>query len=138
MNNLDDNCPATSNASQANADGDQQGDLCEATHARSITLEATHVNPRGATKTQLAGALSVADTTDKCIQGRKVLLARYSPKTKEWSRVATAFTSTEGDYSTRIDDRPGTYRARVKRHIITYHGFTSSCSAAATTQRHTH
>ncbi len=136
VTNGTDNCPTTTNPGQANSDADGRGDRCEATHTRSITLSATDT-PRSP-KLKLAGSLTVADTTARCVRGHKVLLARYSPKTKEWSRVATAFTSTEGDYLTRIDDRPGTYRVRVKRHNVIYEGFTSSCSAAATTQRHTH
>jgi hypothetical protein len=136
-----DNCPTVRNGGQTDTDRDGQGDRCEPTHSRSLTLALSHVTDHGTRKLKLSGQLSVADTANRCINNRRVIVERYNTITNTWVELNVDNTPTRpdlGGFEYVAPDRTGNYRARVPVQTANYDGFASSCSAVAVTQQHTH
>lgn len=97
-------------------------------HSRSVTLRLTkHVVAKG--------AVNVADTFTACEAGVPVKIQR---KTKSgWKNVGSATTSASGSYSKKVKDKPGKYRAQVKK--FTPDAGVNSCSKATSpVRKHTH
>jgi hypothetical protein len=132
-------CLSVPNADQADTNADGQGDLCEESHERSITLSLRHVRVAGERMLKLSGQLSVADTASRCAQDRRVYLERFNPNTDRRVDVDdTVVRTLDGDYSYKASDVEAKYRASVKDRGVNYHGLKSRCSAASTTTRHRH
>ena len=97
-------------------------------HSRSVTLRLSkHVVAKG--------AVNVADTFTACEAGVPVKIQR---KTKTgWKNVGSATTSASGSYSKKVKDKPGKYRAQVKK--FTPDAGVNSCSKATSpVRKHTH
>ena len=136
----DDNCPSVANPTQDDTDDDGQGDLCEGTHERSITLSFDHVRVNGDRKLKLSGDISVADTASRCEESRRVFLERYSQNTDGWVVVGAGerIETEDGHYAYKAADVAAKYRARVRDRHAYYGGSISDCSSASTTERHNH
>jgi hypothetical protein len=97
-------------------------------HSRSVTLRLTkHVVAKG--------AVNVGDTFTACEASVPVKIQR---KTKSgWKNVGSATTSASGSYSKKVKDKPGKYRAQVKK--FTPNAGVDSCSKATSpVRKHTH
>ena len=97
-------------------------------HSRSVTLRLSkHVVAKG--------TVNVADTFTACEAGVPVKIQR---KTKSgWKNVGSATTSASGSYSKKVKDKPGKYRAQVKK--FTPDAGVNSCSKATSpVRKHTH
>ena len=138
----DDTCPYVANIGQDDDDGDGQGDLCEPSHKRFITLSLKHVRTDGVTQLRLSGYLLVEDAAINCVRGRSVILERYNATKREWVRLGVDATSDPqgrlGRYAEMVRDSAAKYRARVQAHDVTYDSFQSSCSAASEIELHVH
>jgi dipeptidyl aminopeptidase/acylaminoacyl peptidase len=133
-----DNCAAVRNPGQTDTDGDGQGDVCEAVHARSVSLATRHVSTQAGRRLQLSGTVSVADTATRCERNQSVRLARYNSRMRRWVQVATVPTNRLGGFTYRAPDTAANYRARVNPVTVAYDGVTSTCSGTSTAARHRH
>jgi IPT/TIG domain len=97
-------------------------------HSRSVTLRLSkHVVAKG--------AVNVGDAFTACEAGVPIKIQR---KTKSgWKNVGSATTSASGSYSKKVKDKPGKYRAQVKK--FTPDAGVNSCSKATSpVRKHTH
>jgi IPT/TIG domain-containing protein len=97
-------------------------------HSRSVTLRLSkHVVAKG--------AVNVGDTFTACEASVPVKIQR---KTKSgWKNVGSATTSASGSYSKKVKDKPGKYRAQVKK--FTPDAGVNSCSKATSpVRKHSH
>ena len=117
-----DNCPSVANPGQADADDDGQGDWCEHSHRRSLTLESQHRPVQGQRRLLLSGRVTVFDSALECRAHREVVLTRYDRAARRWREVGTVTTSNRGRYADTVGDRPGIYRASLHTATVTYDG----------------
>jgi len=97
-------------------------------HSRSVTLRLTkHVVAKG--------AVNVGDAFTACEASVPVKIQRKT--NSGWKNVGSATTSASGSYSKKVKDKPGKYRAQVKK--FTPDAGVNSCSKATSpVRKHTH
>ncbi len=122
-----DNCPARSNADQADVDGDGHGDACDPVHRRGLTLTMRkHLTVKG--------RLS-AETSPSCTSGQRVVVQRRASST--WRRVTTVATRADGSFRASVPDRVGRFRA-ISPSSTLDDGWTSCGRAMSSTTGHRH
>jgi IPT/TIG domain-containing protein len=97
-------------------------------HSRSVTMRLSkHVVAKG--------AVNVGDSFTACESGVPVKIQRKT--NSGWKSVGSATTSASGSYSKKVKDKPGKYRAQVKK--FTPDAGVNSCSKATSpVRKHSH
>ena len=96
-------------------------------HARTVSLRLReHLVAKG--------EVTVADGFAVCLQNVPVKIQRNA--SGDWRIVASTVTGTDGTYRLRIPDRPGDYRAKVKKLALAGGGFCGQDHSPSKHHRH--